>query len=307
MNISVIIITRNRAVLLDRCLASIVHQITPPQEVVIVDNNSIDQTMSVVAKYKKLLPIKSFRETRIGIPYARNAGIILAKGDIVAFLDDDCTANAMWLSSIKKFFIQHPKAVGVIGSTSMSNDTSVPALVEFAYNYRWILTHVKNPIKLSRLLSGVVIDFKNAAFRLSFIKQFQFSSHAPYGDAGSNEDAEIGFRMFQKIQNIFYDPSIKVSHAYSATLSRLLWRNYWGGYGDMLLLLQNGVDLNGANPKPKPRVWISLCLKISKHLSVFQKALFFLLIFIYPLFSRVGRFFVKITWVLKLPISIPQR
>lgn len=307
MRISVAIITRNRASFLDNCLASIKRQSVHPQEVIVVDNNSIDHTQSVIDKYKKNLAIRSFRETRIGIPYARNAGIMVAKGNIIAFLDDDCIASAMWLSSIEKFFIKYPSAIGVIGNTSVSNNTCVPALVEFAYNYRWILSHINNPNTISKIRSGVVVDFKNAAFRPKFIKQFQFSSHAPYGDAGSNEDAEIGFRMFLKNQNIFYNPSIKVSHAYSSTLSRLLWRNFWGGYGDMLLLLQNGVDLNGANPKPNPRVWISLCLKISKHLLIRQKVIFFLLIFIYPLFSRVGRLIVKTTWVLKLPISIPQR
>lgn len=307
MNISVIIITRNRAVLLDRCLASIVHQITPPREVVIVDNNSIDQTMSVIAKYKKLLPVKSIREARIGIPYARNTGMTVARGNITAFLDDDCTANTVWLSSIEKFFIKYPLAVGVIGASSTSNNNCVPALVEFSFNYRWILTHVDNPKKPCQIQSGVIVDFKNAAFRLAFIKQFQFSSHAPYGDAGSNEDAEIGFRMFQKNQNIFYNPTMKASHVYSATLSRLVWRNFWGGYGDMLLLLQNGVDLNGANPKPSPRVWISLCFQISKHLPLQQRVIFFLLVFLYPLISRAGRLIAKISWKLKLPISIPQR
>lgn len=307
MKISVAIITRNRASFLDSCLASIVKQEESPKEVIIVNNASIDHTRLVIVKYKKLLPIRSIREARIGIPYARNAALKITKGDIVAFLDDDCVASARWLSSIEKFFIQHPKAVGVIGSTSMSNDTSVPALVEFAYNRRWILTHVKDPKTTSKIRSGVVVDTKNAAFRLEFIKQFLFSAQVSFGDAGNNEDAELGFRMCQKNRNIFYNPSMMVSHRFSPTIPRLLWRNFWGGYGDALLLLQNGVDLSNTNSKPKAREWISFCLKISKHLPVFQKALFFLLIFIYPLFSRVGRFFVKITWVLKLPISIPQR
>lgn len=306
MNISVIIITRNRANFLDRCLNSIVNQTVSPGEVVVVDNDSIDHTRSVIAKYKNLLPIRSIREAQTGTPYARNAGVKVVKGDIIAFLDDDCTANANWVSSIKEFFAQFPTAVGVIGNTSVANGKSVPALVEFSYNRRWVLTHIENPKTICKIRSGVVIDTKNAAFRLEFIKQFLFSTLAPFGEV-SQEDAEIGFRMFQKNQNIFYNPSIKGSHVYSSTLSRLLWRNFWGGYADMLLLLQNGVDLYNTNSKLTAGGCISLCLNISKHLSVFQKALFFLLIFIYPLFSRVGRLVAIITWNLKIPISIPQR
>lgn len=307
MNISVIIITRNRADLLDRCLNSIVNQVVSPSEVIIVDNDSNDHTQSVIKKYKKILPIKSTREIRIGIPYARNAGIMIAKGNIIAFLDDDCTANPNWLSSIEEFFIEYPSAKGAIGNTYLSNDTSVPALVEFAYNYRWILEHVKNPVKISQILSGVVIDFKNAAFRLAFIKQFQFSSHAPYGDAGSNEDAEIGFRMFQKNHNILYDPSIMASHHYSPTLSRLLWRNFWGGYGDMLLYYKNGIDLKKSHNLQKVDEWISYCLQVSKHLLLRQKTVFFLLFSLYPLASRCGRLTASIVWKLNLPINIPPR
>lgn len=307
MIISIIIITRNRADFLDHCLASIVNQAVYPREVIVVDNASTDHTQSVIEKYKKILPIKLIRETRIGIPYARNTGMTIARGNIIAFLDDDCIASGMWLSSIEKFFIKYPSAIGVIGNTSVSNNTCVPALVEFTYNYRWVVAHVNNPKKISKIRSGVVVDTKNAAFRLEFSKQFLFSAKISFGDAGNNEDAEIGFRMFQKNHNIYYNPSIKASHVYSATLSRLLWRNFWGGYGDALLLLQNGVNLRSSVSKPSIHEWIFLCHKISKHLSVFQKALFFLLIFIYPLFSRVGRLIVKTTWVLKLPISIPQR
>ncbi len=306
MTISIIIITRNRAELLDRCLYSINNQDRPPLEVVVVDNGSTDYTSSVIAKYKKLLPIRSIREARIGTPYARNAGVKIVKGDIVAFLDDDCTANAKWVSSIKEFFAQFSTAVGVIGNTSVANSKSVPALVEFAYNRRWVLTHIENPKTICKIRSGVVVDTKNAAFRLEFIKQFLFSTLAPFGEV-SNEDAEVGFRMFQKNHNIFYNPAVVVSHTYSSSISRLLWRNFWGGYSDMVLYLQNSIDLDAANPKPTVRAWISLCLNISKHLPMIKKTIFFSLLFIYPLFSRLGRLIATITWKLKLPISIPQR
>lgn len=307
MKISIIIITRNRASFLNRCLASVVSQTVSPQEIIVVDNDSTDHTRSVIAEYKKMLPIRSIRKHRIGIPHARNAGIMIAHGDIVAFLDDDCTAYTKWISSIEKFFKTYPLAVGVIGNTSAANDKSITALIEAAFNYRWILMHVDNPKIVCQIQSGVIVDFKNAAFRLAFIKQFQFSSHTPYGDAGSNEDAEIGFRMFQKNQNIFYDSSIMALHHYSATLSRLLWRNFWGGYGDKLLLFQNRIDLRKTNSTQRLNVWISLCLQVSKHLPLLQRVIFFLLIFIYPLASRIGRMVATITWRLNIPISIPQR
>lgn len=306
MTITIVIITRNRSEFLDRCLSSIVNQVVSPQKVVVVDNGSTDQTWLTIEKYRKIFPIRTIRETHVGIPYARNTGIKIAKGDIVAFLDDDCIADPQWILSIEKFFRQYRQAVGVIGNTLVANNRSIPALVEYAYNRRWVLTHIKNPKTISQIHSGLAVDFKNAAFRLGFIKQFQFSSHAPYGDVG-NEDTEIGHRMFQKNQNLFYNPFMKTSHKYSANIQRLIWRNYWGGYGDALLLFQNGIDLKIATHKPDMRAWISLCIRASKYLPAVQRIIFFLLIFMYPLVSGVGRVTANITWKFKLPLGIPQR
>lgn len=307
MNISIIIITRNRADVLDDCLTSIVKQKESPKEVIVVDNASTDHTRSVIDKYKSILPVISIQEPQIGTPYARNAGVKIVEGDIVAFLDDDCVADPQWILSIMGFFKQHRAAVGVIGNTSVANDKSVTALVEFAYNRRWILTHIENPKTICKIYSGVVIDSKNAAFRLSFIKHFLFSTTAPFGDAGSNEDAELGFRMFQNNQNLFYNPTMKVSHNYSPTLSRLLWRNFWGGYADELLFLQNGIDLRSCISRLSIQAWISLCHNISKHLPAFQQVLFFLLVFVYPIFSRTGRIIATTAWRLRLSLPIPQR
>lgn len=307
MTITVVIITRNRSEFLDRCLSSIVNQVVSPQKVVVVDNGSTDQTWLTISKYRKIFPIRTIRETHVGIPYARNTGIKIAKGDIVAFLDDDCIADPQWILSIEKFFRQYRQAVGVIGNTLVANNRFIPALVEFAYNRRWILTHVNNPNTISNILSGVVVDFKNAAFRLKFIKQFLFSTQAPFGDAGSNEDAELGFRIYQKNKSVFYSPTIKASHFYSSTLSRLLWRNLWGGFSDKLLQLRDGVDLNSEGFRPKTQVWISMCFKISKHLPVEKRGIFFLLIFIFPFASRAGRIVAGIASILKWSISIPQR
>jgi len=114
LSISVIIVTRNRAGSLKDTLASLSSQSRQPEEVVVVDNASEDNTRETVLGFKDRLKIKYVYEARRGIPYARNAGLLSATGDIIAFLDDDCVASDEWLKYIEIPFIRDPN-IGVVG------------------------------------------------------------------------------------------------------------------------------------------------------------------------------------------------
>ena len=114
ISISVIIITRNRANWLEEALRSLTCQTRQPDEVVVVDNDSHDSTREVTHKYRDMLNIKYVFELTKGVPYARNAGIANAGGDIIAFMDDDCDADREWLKNIERPFIKDP-AIGVVG------------------------------------------------------------------------------------------------------------------------------------------------------------------------------------------------
>ena len=114
LTISVIIITRNRAKSLKDTLASLAIQTRFPDEVVVVDNASTDTTREVVASFSKQLNIKYVYEPQKGIPYARNAALRNATGNIIASLDDDCIADQDWLSNLEIPFIRDP-GIGAVG------------------------------------------------------------------------------------------------------------------------------------------------------------------------------------------------
>jgi glycosyltransferase involved in cell wall biosynthesis len=82
--------------------------------VIVVDNASADHTKEVALSFSNSLNIKYVYEAERGIPYARNAGIRNATGDIVAFMDDDGVADEDWLKYIEIPFIRDPN-VGVVG------------------------------------------------------------------------------------------------------------------------------------------------------------------------------------------------
>ena len=114
LSISVIIATLNRADSLEEALASLVRQVRQPDEVVVVDNGSTDNTKEIALSFRDRLNIKYVYEGQRGIPYARNAGVRNATKDVVAFIDDDCIAHKNWLKHLEIPFIKDPH-VGVVG------------------------------------------------------------------------------------------------------------------------------------------------------------------------------------------------
>src|SRR5579862_1106876 len=105
MKITVILCTYNRHQSLAAALESIADQHLPAGadwEVVVVDNNSSDHTREVVDQYCRKYPNR-FRyvfEPQPGKSYALNTGIREAKGDVLAFMDDDVTVEADWLQNL---------------------------------------------------------------------------------------------------------------------------------------------------------------------------------------------------------------
>jgi glucosyl-dolichyl phosphate glucuronosyltransferase len=109
MDISVIICTYNRSKSLERTLESL-RNVFHPQgaewEIIIVDNNSSDNTREVVERFigSSMLPCKYVFENKQGLSYARNTGIGEAKGEILSFTDDDVIIDGHWLQNIENEF-----------------------------------------------------------------------------------------------------------------------------------------------------------------------------------------------------------
>src|SRR5712671_6825521 len=101
--ISVIIATHNRADLLAIALKSLARQTIPPAEyeVIVVDNASSDQTPAVVRQMSPAMPqVRYVFEERLGLSWARNAGLEAARAPYVAYLDDDAKAEPEWLEAL---------------------------------------------------------------------------------------------------------------------------------------------------------------------------------------------------------------
>ncbi|NJR16377.1 MAG: glycosyltransferase family 2 protein [Calothrix sp. CSU_2_0] len=82
-------------------------------EIIIVDNNSTDNTAKVIKTYQQKFPTNQFKyifESQQGVAYARRRAIQEAKGEIIGFLDDDNIPEDNWIAAAYQFFQQHPQA-----------------------------------------------------------------------------------------------------------------------------------------------------------------------------------------------------
>ncbi|MEM7530775.1 MAG: glycosyltransferase [Chloroflexota bacterium] len=103
---SVVICTYNRADLLTDVLQTICNQTldSTDYEVLIVDNNSTDETARISDDFVSAYPnVRYVVETQQGLSHARNRGWQEAKGVYIAYIDDDCKVPTGWLSEANTF------------------------------------------------------------------------------------------------------------------------------------------------------------------------------------------------------------
>lgn len=116
--VSVILATRNRSGLLRRAVASVVAQEYRHWEIIIIDDDSTDDTPETIGSLKTNLGDEKIRTLRIprgGVCAARNHGLALARGEFVAYLDDDNAMHPLWLKAVVWAFLQRADVDVVYG------------------------------------------------------------------------------------------------------------------------------------------------------------------------------------------------
>lgn len=97
--VSVVVPVRDRAELLDRCLAALVPQLGAGCEVVVVDDGSTDDSREVARRWASLGPVQLLDGGGRGAVAARALGVEASGADVVAFTDSDCVPSAGWLAA----------------------------------------------------------------------------------------------------------------------------------------------------------------------------------------------------------------
>lgn len=222
---SVVVCTHNRARLLPMCMDFLSRQTFPREqfEIILVDNASTDETAAVAAGLQERMPhLRVIREPRAGKSFALNTGIRVARGQIVAFLDDDGRAAPDWLERIVAAFEhESPTPAAVGGDLDPIFSISPP---------RWFppghfaprRAVVRGFLSADQARSG--LSGCNMAVRrdlLIAVGGFD-PTMGPRGRRFSfGEDTEIFRRLVEHSPHVWYDPAIHVEHLVPAERLRV--------------------------------------------------------------------------------------
>lgn len=108
LTLSIIIPVFNEQNYLADCLDAIASQSVKPDEVIVVDNNSSDDSLQIARSYPF---VKLVSERRQGIVYARNRGFAAARSDLICRIDADSLLPKNWVESVFNAYEQNPGAV----------------------------------------------------------------------------------------------------------------------------------------------------------------------------------------------------
>src|SRR5262245_45029284 len=112
-DVTIIICTYNRSAALRTCLESLCRGDAlrlAGTEILLVDNNSPDDTPEVAKSFGDRLPLRYLCEPRQGKTFALNRGVAEARGDLLLFTDDDVELNERWVKEYRAAASRHPEA-----------------------------------------------------------------------------------------------------------------------------------------------------------------------------------------------------
>jgi glycosyltransferase involved in cell wall biosynthesis len=221
MDITVTVCTHNRARSLQRTLASLAQMNVPPDvtwELIVVDNNSSDDTRSVVEEFARTsgLNVRYVFEAKQGLSHARNTGVREARGKVVAFTDDDVVVDSNWITGLGAALLGlNAMAVGgrcladwdgVVKPSWVQTDGPFRLREEFFLEF-----NLGDQLKLTRIPPWGL----NMAFRKKAFEKYGLF-RADLGVVGSKrmlgEDTEFGRRLVQAGEKIAYAPNAIVRH-----------------------------------------------------------------------------------------------
>jgi glycosyltransferase involved in cell wall biosynthesis len=221
MNISVILCTYNRCQSLAKALDSAAASTLPDSvewEVLVVDNNSTDQTSEVVEGFVRRHPdrFRYYFEPRQGKSHALNAGVLQARGDILAFTDDDVTVEPTWLQNLTAS-LHNGKWVAAGGRTRPDRTFSPPRWLAIEERYAWgalaIFDRGQCACELTEAPSGNNMAYRREVFEKYGGFRTDLGPRPGSRDPQKCEDSEFGSRLLAAGELLRYEPSAIVYHA----------------------------------------------------------------------------------------------
>lgn len=221
-SIIIAICTYNNAQLLDRTLATIEQQKTELSlcwSVLVIDNNSQDETPDVVQRYiiaGRIPGLRIVYEPCQGLAYARRRAVQEISSELIAFVDDDCLLSENWLQEAVIFYREHPMAGAVGGKVKLLWDIPPePVMLKFegylASQDRGNLT-LQMPSTGNTYLVGAGLVVQ----RLALLASGWLDKMILVGRKGkaltAGDDTEMVLRIRNAGYELWYNPAMQLQH-----------------------------------------------------------------------------------------------
>lgn len=272
MEISVIIPTMNRNIMLIDCLDSLIFQNFPKTkyEVIIINDGGNDksgESIKSISDENKNVKIRYFWQKNKGPAAARNLGIRMAKGKILAFLDDDCIANKNWLASIYDVYNKNPDLDGAGGPIKRISNCLISKFEEKAMN---------NSIKTKVINNNYMLfSTGNASYKKSSLNNTYFDER--FKVAGG-EDTDFSFNLYLSGRKLLFSPKIQVKHNFNKKIRPFLVKYFNYGRGSYLFTLKWYNQIHHFFPEDvKNKSTSSNMIKNEKMINRFKLVILFIL------------------------------
>lgn len=223
MKFSLVLATVGRTKELERFLESLKAQTYRNFELIIVDQNADERIAPLIDRFRVYFPILHLKAPYQGASRARNLGLQYARGDIIAFPDDDCVYSPDLLWGVSEFFHDNPNEdILIVKAKSLEgHDFSMQPRAAGRVSL-WMIWHLS--------ITWVLFVRRLVIQRVAFDEQIGPGAGTPWG---AGEDTDFGLRALKMGFKVWYNPDLWVTHpAGIPELEKA--RNYGRGNGYIL-------------------------------------------------------------------------
>ena len=221
MKISVAIPCYNKENLIGNCVRAVLKQSRPPDELIVVDDGSVDGSLSVLQN----LPVKLIvHDQNQGPAAARNTALKAASGDVILYIDSDAYSRTNLIENLEEYYkAVEDNQVGGVGGRGVEQN------LQSIYDH-WRLLHARQDYGLRNRKNVLYLFGLCMSYRRDVLEKI--GGFDTFFRVNAGEDLDVGLRIRAAGYRLDYLPEAIVDHYHCDTLESLLrvqynW-TYWG-------------------------------------------------------------------------------